>query len=43
MTRREIIKRIIRLIRDVDDEGALKDILNLTSAVHRHYKAGNWN
>ena len=42
MSRREIIKRIIRLIRDVDDDTVLNDILNLTSTVHRHYKAGNW-
>lgn len=42
MTRREIIKEIIRMIREVKDETVLTDILNLTSTVHRHYIAGNW-
>lgn len=42
MNRREIIRQIVRMIRDVDSDTVLKDILNLTYAVYRHYKAENW-
>ena len=42
MNKEELKKRIEEIVEKVEDEGALKDMLNLINAVYKHYISGNW-
>ena len=42
MSKETLIEHITTLINQIDDCRVLKDIYNLVSAVHRHYKSGKW-
>lgn len=34
--------QIIHIIEQIDDKKVLKDILNLITAIYKHYKSGKW-
>lgn len=42
MNKEELKKRIEEIVEKVEDEGVLKDMLNLINAVYKHYISGNW-
>ncbi len=42
MNKEELKKRIEEIVEKVEDEGVLKDLLNLINGVYKHYISGNW-
>ena len=40
--RKQLIKEIVHIIKQVDNVSVLKDMLNLVNGVYKHYIAGNW-
>lgn len=42
MNKDELVKRIEEIVEKVEDEGVLKDLLNLVNGVYKHYISGNW-
>lgn len=42
MNKEELKKRIEEIVEKVEDEGVLKDMLNLINTVYKHYISGNW-
>ena len=42
MKKEELIERIEEIVEKVEDEGVLKDLLNLVNGVYKHYISGNW-
>lgn len=42
MTKQELIEQINEILKKVEDEKVLKDMLKLLSKTYHHYISGNW-
>ncbi len=42
MSKKGIIKTVVRIMKGIDNQIVLRDMLALVRAVERHYRSGKW-